>query len=157
MNVRALIEYQDFAVVTNISNFDLGVRPTFENSNLANNFKTVSAKASKFRFHMSIPMTFPRPFLGYQHFRSSDLDLLVWHIVEKCKLNKCKLNNKFSKVSARVLISHTSISCDLSTAACIKKFVLVTLAIFGIGHYWGICVSQTHLVLPQKCPDLTSC
>ena len=70
---------------------------------------------------------------------SGELDLLVWHIVEKFKLN-----NQFSKVSARVLIYHMSISCDLSTATCIKKFVLVKLAIFGIGHYWGhLCFRNT--------------
>ena len=32
---------------------------------------------------------------------------------------------------------------DLSTG--IKIFVLVILAFVGIGHYWGHCVSQTHL------------
>ena len=33
---------------------------------------------------------------------------------------------------------------DLSTG--IKIFVLVILAFVGVGHYWGHCVSQTHLV-----------
>ena len=39
------------------------------------------------------------------------------------------------------------ISCDIQDLSTgIKIFVLVILAFVGIGHYWGHCVSQTHLV-----------
>ena len=120
-----------FCPVTLTLEFD----PFFENVNLVINLWTVSTEQWVLELgYFTWVFIVLNPFRGCHYFLHCDLDLGVWPIF----VENFNLANNFWTVSARALLNPMSISSDNTG---IMIFFLVTLAIFGIGHYRGQHIS----------------
>ena len=111
----------------------------FEDFNLDNIFWIVRARI--FIFHMYIPCD--KIFLLVFNLLILTIDLYLF--------KKKHIGHNFLIMNIRVFINAHAHFLWQDLATAIKIFVLVTLAVFGLGNYWGhLCFTNTSCFVPMS-------